>query len=210
LREETKNVLAIGPHPDDIEIGCFGTLLRHKKAGDNISVLITTKGGYSNRSWDLITSEYHCSEKILGIKYEVLDNTIAHYNFNMNTVSQIDEVINKHNIDTIYCNWYGDAHQDHQASFNNILAASRKSSIKNLFCYELGMYNARTQLVFKPHFFVDISEFMDLKIKAVSCYQSYFTTDRFIVAMEGLARQRGYSSGVKYAESFEIIFNTWR
>ena len=50
-------VVALGPHPDDVEAGCFGTLLKHAAAGDRVIVVVTTRGGYGNRSEELIRSE---------------------------------------------------------------------------------------------------------------------------------------------------------
>ena len=71
------NILAVGAHPDDLEVGCFGTLIKHKRMGDRIHVAMTTKGGYSNRKWKTIEDELHASMTILNPdSYIVLNNKI--------------------------------------------------------------------------------------------------------------------------------------
>lgn len=205
-----KNIMAIGAHPDDIEVGCFGTLLYNLDKGDNLIVVITTKGGYFNRSLETIKSEYKCAENILDVKYIMLDNPIANYEFNWNTVNEIDEIIDSNNIDTVYCNWYGDAHQDHQATFKNVFASARKNKIKNLYCYGLDEYCLhRSNLQFSSRLYVDITKYFDKKMKAIKCYSSYFNNES-LDAIESLMHYRGMFCGAKYAEAFEIIFETWR
>ena len=203
-----KNVIAIGAHPDDVETGCFGVLLRHLEAGDNVTVLVTTKGGYSDRPWETITEEYENAEKVLGVKYVVLNHPIANYEFNRATVHELDSILEKKNIDTVYCTWYGDCHQDHQHVFKNALSASRKNNVKSLYCYELGIYFARTNLTFNPQLFVDISKQINKKMEAIKCYKSYFTAED-AEKVKLLSRLRGNSIGVTHAEAFEIIFETW-
>jgi len=205
-----KNVMAIGAHPDDIETGCFGALLYHLDKGDNVSVLITTRGGYSNRPWEIIKSEYENAEKILGVKYIVLNHPIANYEFNRATVRELDSIVENKDIDTIYCTWYGDCHQDHQHVFKNALSTSRKSRVNNLYCYELGNYSARTNLIFKPQLYIDITKHIDKKLEAIESYKSYYTDDNSIENIKLLSRIRGTSIGVEHAEAFEIIFETWR
>ena len=205
-----KNVMAIGAHPDDVETGCFGTLLYHMDKGDKLNVLITTRGGYADRPWSTIKSEYENAEKILGVKYIVLNHPIANYEFNRATVRELDSIIEENNIDTIYCTWYGDCHQDHQNVFKNALSASRKSRVNNLYCYELGNYSARTNLIFKPQLYIDITKHIENKLAAIKSYKSYYKDEQSLENIKLLSMLRGTSIGVKHAEAFEIIFETRR
>jgi len=205
-----KNVMAIGAHPDDIETGCFGTLLYHMDNGDNVNVLVTTRGGYADRPWETIKAEYENAEKILGVKYIVLNHPIANYEFNRATVRELDSIIEKKDIDTIYCTWYGDCHQDHQHVFKNALSASRKSRVNNLYCYELVNYSSRTNLIFKPQLYIDITKHIDKKLEAVKSYKSYYRDKQSLENIKLLSKLRGTSIGVKHAEAFEIIFETRR
>ena len=198
------NVLAVGAHPDDVEVGCLGTLLKHLDMEDNVTIACTTQGGYGDRPWDLITQEVDRVKEALGIEYIILDNPVGHLEQNWKTVSEIDELISKYRIDTVYSVWYGDAHQDHQTTFSIVLAACR-NRVMNLLCYEISSYSNRSNKIFNPQLFVDISEYFDKKMEIVSCYGSYIN-DYHRRAIEGLAQHRGILHRFQYAEAFEIIF----
>ncbi|HEX9908549.1 MAG TPA: PIG-L deacetylase family protein [Thermoplasmata archaeon] len=206
---EKLRVLAVGAHPDDIEVGCAGTLLKHKSLGDDLVIAITTQGGYGGRSWGQIQAEALKASNVLGTEYIILDNKIGHYEMNWKTVGELDKIISEHKIDTVYSVWHGDSHQDHRLTFQNVLAACRRKLIQNLYCYELSDYSYRSQDTFNARFFVDISDYMDKKIESVKCYKSYIT-DQHIEAVLGLAKHRGLACGSEYAEAFEPLFNIWK
>lgn len=205
----SETVLAIGAHPDDVEAGCVGTLLKHRAAGDRVIVAVATRGGYGDRSWELISSEMNKAQAILDVEYVVLDNPIGHYEVSWKTVSELDSLITGEDVRTIYCNWYGDSHQDHQATFQNVLAAARKKRTRSLYCYELPDYSYRSQFTFEARRYVDITEHLDTKLAAMSAYGSYIGSHH-IEAARGLAAHRGLACGNhRYAEAFEVIFETW-
>lgn len=203
------SILALGAHPDDIEAGCGGTLLKHKESGDRVTIVVTTCGGVPHRPWETVLKEIHEAEEILGIKFKIFDNPNGHYTMNWKTVAEIDDVIEKEKVDTVYTVWYGDSHQDHNTTFRTALAAARKKQVRDFYCFELPDYSYRSEFTFTPKRFVDISQYMDRKIKSVAAYKSYFNEDN-IIAIEGLARHRGGACGVRYAEAFEIIFEMWK
>jgi LmbE family N-acetylglucosaminyl deacetylase len=190
-------------------VGCFGTLLRHVQAGDDVKVVVTTKGGVKGRSWNTVRKEICRAEEILGSKFIVFDNPNGHYQMNMNTVAQLDKVIGREKADTIYTVWHGDSHQDHKMTFRNVLAAARNKHVSNLYCFELTDYSYRSEVVFSPRKFVDITNYLDTKLKSVAAYDSYFSSQD-LEAIRGLARPRGGACGVKYAEAFEIVFEMWK
>lgn len=202
-------VMAVGAHPDDIETGCGGTLLKHREAGHHVIAVVATKGGYGDRSWDQITAEIREAESILGLEYRVLDNPVGHYEVTWKTVSELDQIIAAERITTIYCNWYGDSHQDHQATFKNVLAAARKKAMRSLYCYELPDYSYRSQHRFDARRYVDITDQIDRKLDAMAAYESYIQSHH-VEAARGLAAHRGLTCGRhRYAEAFEVIFETW-
>lgn len=204
-----KTVLAVGAHPDDIETGCAGALLKHRAAGDRVIAVVATRGGYGDRDWELIGSEMKRAEELLGLEYRVLDNPVGHYAVNWKTVSELDAIIEEERVTTIYCHWYGDSHQDHQASYKNVVAAARKKATRSLYCYELPDYSYRSEHKFDGRRYVDITEHMDRKLEAMAAYGSYIGTHH-IEAARGLAAHRGLTCGQhRYAESFEVIFETW-
>ena len=203
------SVLAVGAHPDDVEAGCFGTLLRHKSCGDRVFVVVTTRGGDSARNWETIEGEFKKAQSLLGQSYTILDNPNGHYSMTWKTVGELDAIVRQHEIDTVYSVWHGDSHQDHQMTFKNVLAACRSKRVSNLYCYELPDYSYRSNISFAARRFVDVTAFLDTKIEAVSAFETYFTP-RQLEAIEGLARHRGGACGVKYAEAFEVIFEMWK
>ena len=203
------SVLAVGAHPDDIEVGCYGTLLKHKSLGDKVTVVITTKGGYGNRTWAQIIREIRNASKVLGVNYIILDNKIGHYEITWKTVSELDQIISRNAVDTVYTMWHGDSHQDHQLTFKNVLAACRTKRIRNLHCFELSEYSYRSQSTFNARYFVDISEFLEMKLKATEAFKSYITPHH-IEAIRGLAKHRGLACSSEYAEAFEPIFTMWK
>ena len=202
-------VLAVGAHPDDVETGCLGTLLKHKAAGERVLVVVATRGGYGERSWERICSEMERAQAVLGTEYIVLDNPVGHYDVNWKTVTELDDIIRQEEVGTIYCNWYGDSHQDHQAVFRNVLAAARKKRTRSLYCYELPDYSYRSQYTFEARRYVDISDHLDDKLSAMAAYESYIGRHH-LEAARGLAAHRGLACGhLRYAEAFEVIFETW-
>jgi len=203
------SILAVGAHPDDVEAGCYGTLLKHVDAGDKVTVVVATKGSLPHRPWEVILKEIEEAQSYLDKEFVILDNPDGQYQMNWKTVSELDTIIERENIDTIYTVWHGDSHQDHRMTYRNVLAASRKMQVRNLYCFELPDYSYRSESVFTPRRFVEITPYLETKIKSVAAYKSYFSKEHF-EAIRGLASHRGGACGVKYAEAFEIIFEMWR
>lgn len=207
--DRIRSVLAVGAHPDDVEVGCFGTLLKHKAAGDRVTVVVTTRGGYGRRSWEQILEEAKTAAGYLGLEYTILDNRIGHYEMTWKTVSELDDIIMRYDVDTVYTVWHGDSHQDHQMTFKNVLAACRTRRIESLFCFEQSEYSYRSQETFNARYFVDITDYFETKLEALRAYKSYIT-DAHIEAVRGLAKHRGLACGAEYAEAFEPIFVKWK
>ena len=76
----------------------------------------------------MISAEMKSAEKLLAVDYIVLDNPVGHYKVSWKTVSELDALIDEHEVHTIYTHWYGDSHQDHKATFENVLAAAASGS----------------------------------------------------------------------------------
>lgn len=203
-----QRVMAIGAHPDDVETGCMGTLLKHQAAGHDVVVVVATQGGYGERPWAQIRSEMERAQAVIGCDYVVLDNPVGHYQVNWKTVSELDGVIQARRIDTVYTNWYGDSHQDHQAVFRTSLAAARKKATQRFYCYELPDYSYRSQGTFEARRYVDISAHLADKLRAMAAYETYIGPHH-LEAAKGLAAHRGLACGnLRYAEAFEVIFET--
>lgn len=197
-------VIAINAHPDDFETGCCGTLLKHLAEGDEVRVVCVTRGGYDMRSWSIVENEMKEVEKITGLEYLVLEYRMGYYHVNRETVEQMTFLLS--DVDVVYTHWFNDSHQDHRAVYQNVLAACRIKIVKSLRLYELIGYG-RSETGFKPSLFVNITPYLDKKLKAVECYKSEVDfTPQFVESIRGLALFRGSVCFTKYAEAFEQAF----
>lgn len=162
-----KNILVIGAHPDDIEIGCTGTILKLKEAGKKIYCLIMSNGGnwekktYKDRMQEQEDSlKKLCVEKV--IYGPCVDGKIGHTS---ELIDLICEIIKKYKIDTLISHYKNDSHQDHIAT--SLLAKSASVNCKNLLYYE-----SLSSIEFKPNFFVNTTQFEKEKKDILSCFVS--------------------------------------
>jgi len=212
---KSKNIMAIGAHPDDIEFGCSGTLYNHIQRGDNVTVVVMT----NTESVDGVTGkvlrtkkqnqkETINSSKVLGCTAKFLPFTDLHIPFSFSSVSKLDNLIRKYNVDTIYTHWAGDANQDHIATFKITMAAARY--VPNVFCYEQIPIPRVSENEMGAHYYVNITDSFDKKIEASLCHKSQFkkySSLGFDVVdnLKTLARFRGIQANCKYAEAFQVI-----
>ncbi len=216
------NVLIIAVHPDDETLGCGGTLLKHKASGDKIHWLISTemkkKDGFSE---DIIERREKEICKVSELyDFDSLHNlglpTMRVDEFSMSKlVSMFSTVINKVKPDLIYLPFKNDVHSDHRKIFE--AAYSCTKSFRYPFIKKIYMIETLSETEFaistkeesfSPNSFIDISDFMDKKIKIMKTYQSETGQHPFPRSeknIKALATYRGASSGCKYAESFMMI-----
>ena len=115
------NVLAIGAHFDDIELGCGGTLAKHVANGDSVFAYVATKSGFINhqniviRSNEIADKEGENAMKILGVKLIKGNFDALKIEFNDDLNLDIIKIIEDKKIDLVYSHWMGDIHHDHQA-----------------------------------------------------------------------------------------------
>ncbi len=111
------NILAIGAHPDDIELGCGGTLLQHVAAGDVVSMLVVTKGEVGPGDTALRIAEQEDACRVLGIDKlmwgSLPDCSVSLHELAL--VHLIESAIGETRADVIYTHSIDDSHQDHRA-----------------------------------------------------------------------------------------------
>jgi LmbE family N-acetylglucosaminyl deacetylase len=196
-----KTILAIGPHPDDIELGCFGTLARFKKEGHSVNFLILTKGEGGIIEGDRI-AEAKESASLIEAKLYIENLPDRQLSEGIETISVIEKYVEKINPDAVFMPTGNDTHQDHRAAFNAGLVACRL--VKEIFAYE----TPSTSRNFFPNYFVDVTEFIELKLKAVKIHSSQggkgYMADR---AVKGLAQYRAFDIFLndRTVEGFEVI-----
>ena len=196
-----KKILAIGPHPDDIELGCFGTMARFKKEGDEIHFLVLSKGEGGTIEGDR-TVESKKSASLINANLYIESLPDRFISEGLSTISVLEKYVEMLNPDIVFMPTGNDTHQDHRATFNAGLVGCRL--VKQVYAYE----TPSTSRNFVPNYFVDITEYVDLKIKAVKIHTSQggkgYMADR---AIEGLAEYRAFDILLndRYVEGFEVI-----
>ena len=213
-----KSIMAIGAHPDDIEFGCSGTLLKHIDKGDKVVYVCMTSSQSTDgvtkkvlRTSEELTSEVHCATQLMKIpedRVRFLPFTDLHVPFDFQSVSKLDELIQRYKVDTIYTHWAGDSNQDHIATFKATMAAARY--VPNVFCYEQIPVPRHTENEMKINYYNDISGYIYDKIEIAKCHQSQikkYEKAGFDVPhrLKVLAEFRGIQANCDYAEGFHLI-----
>jgi LmbE family N-acetylglucosaminyl deacetylase len=204
------NVLAIGAHFDDVELGCGGALAKHKAAGDDVFVYVATDSGYSGpdnaeiRSNDVALREGEEAIKRLAAN-ELICGTFKtlHVEFVDSLSIEILRLVEQKKIDIVYTHWVGDVHHDHQALAKASLHACRH--VPRLLMYRSNWYHSAMD--FHGAFYVDISEFWDIKEWAIRAHESEMqrTHERWISFFRREAESAGQRIGVQLAETFEVV-----
>ena len=196
-------VLAVGAHPDDVELGCAGTLALHKLNGDKVYLLVLTRGEASGNA-EVRERECRRAADILGVDglfFGGLEDTEVHDG--RETIDIIEKIVEQVKPDIIYAPTSKDTHQDHRNTGYATLSAGRRCKV--ILLYE----GASTQRDFVPQVFVDIEKTFELKKKATRVFGSQLNNHRggyslAVTGIEGLAKYRGYQAGLEVAEAFEV------
>ena len=195
------NVIFIGAHPDDIELGCGGTVSKHLELGDEVFVLIMTNGEQGNHP----SNREEClnSLRTLGLK----ESNLIFGNFpdgylpdNRDVVKFVEENLNKLSITKVYTHDPNDRHQDHRNCSKAVSSAARK--IPELLLFQ----GYSTNAVFEPHYFIELSEeHLKKKIDALSCYKTQIEKGCInLKFIENLALVNGGMGNMGYAEAFAL------
>jgi LmbE family N-acetylglucosaminyl deacetylase len=197
------NILAIGAHPDDIELGCGGVLLKAVKQGHKIWMYTLTRGEASGdpsrRALEQIEAAKFIQASTLWI--DIFEDTKLTCNYEL--IRHIESAIKHSCADIVYTHPMGDTHHDHRAVAQATLEAAR--FVSNILSYEFA--DTRD---FKPHIYYDISDVIDNKIELLSIFSSqqhkHCITE---MASKGLAQHRAAQSRfyplVTSVEAFEAL-----
>ncbi len=203
------NILAIGAHYDDIELGCGGALAKHVRNGDNVFAYVATTSGFIShqnveiRSDDVAEMEGENAMRILGVtlikgKYKTLE---VEFIDSLNL--EILKIVEDENIDTVYLHWVDDIHHDHQAVAKASLHSCRH--VPRKLMYRSNWYHSSS--FFKGNFYIDITDYWELKKMAIEAHRSEMerTGRKWIEFFHNEARNSGQRIGVAYAEVFEMV-----
>ena len=195
-----ERILAIGAHPDDVEIGVGGTLLSHRAAGDEVTILTMTKGAVGGN-----TSEREIEAKeaarILGARLVMSDLIDTEVPDGMPTLSLIENLVAEVKPTMIYTHSIHDLHQDHRAVHRATLPAARK--IQNVFCYQA----PSATVDFRPTRFVGIDNDLEGKVALVNAHASQVLRSPGLSAehLRATALYWGRFSDGDHAEPLEVI-----
>jgi len=211
---KNKKILALAPHADDVEIAMGGTIAKLSKQNDVtiITSIIPSENHLGKKNQYMVENrlkEQEKSAKILGAKLKVLNFSQYEFKFSRKYIQIFDTIINKSNPDIIFCCWEHDTHQDHKALAQITYSVLRKNDI-SLYAYEAMLPGGLNANTFDPQLFVDISNHIKVKIKALKQFKSVFknkknTYSNYFDSIIARAKYRGGTIGVDYAESFQVI-----
>ena len=201
-------VLVLSPHPDDEAIGCGGTILRHVAQGDDVRVVFLTsgeKGGHGRSEAETMrVREREAGEaaKILGLHHLEFwrepDNALR---ATTAAIDRLRKTLVSFRPHTVYLPHDKETHTDHRASVRLLRQALRAVTVKRPDVLMFEVWTPTQQL----DEIVDISPYLETKLRAVRAYRSQCAVMGFVAAVRGLNRYRGEMHswpGGDYAEVF--------
>ena len=174
-------VLVIGAHPDDEVLGVGATMARHVAEGDEVHVLILCEGmslRYPDAQDNFLEAEAQEAARVLGLKSLTMtalpDQRLDQLSL-IEVVAPIEERARTLQPNIVYTHWRGDINKDHVLVYEASLVATRckQKSIRKIYAYETPSETEwGIPYDFSPNYFVEVSEFMDMKARAMACYAS--------------------------------------
>lgn len=223
---EKVDILAIGAHPDDIELGCGGTLIKEIEMGKKVGLMDLTQGELGTRgSKEIRKQEAELARDFMGAKFRdnlLLDDCF----FENNRDNQIKLIskIRRYQPDIIMCNATDDRHIDHQKAAKLVVDSCFLSGLKKIettfdgniqdVWRPVNVYHYIQWKNLEPDFVIDISKYMKQKFDLINCYKSQFyndekfddntpiSTKNFLDSITYRARDLGRLVGVEAAEGF--------
>jgi bacillithiol biosynthesis deacetylase BshB1 len=221
------DILVLPVHPDDAELGCAGTILKHVALGKKVGIVDLTRGELGTRgSAEIRAEEAAAAGKILGLT--VRDNLGLPDGFFENTREyqlKVVSAIRKYQPEIVITNAYYDRHPDHGRANQLVEDSAFLAGLRKIETYADGVLQEawRPKLVLHfiqdtyitPDLVIDVTEHWDKKVASILAFgsqfynpewenepQTYISSPEFLKVVEGRAIEYGKSIGVKYAEGF--------
>ena len=195
-----QSVLAIGAHPDDIEIGAAGTLLAHRAMGHEVSILTLSRGARGGTEATR-TSESGRAAEVLGATLYLDDLQDTSISESDPTISVISRVVESVQPTAIYTHSFHDVHQDHRNTYRAAMVAAR--NIGRVYCFQ----SPSATVDFRPTRFVDIDDHLERKLAAIGAFASQVGVRAYLEPdlIQSTARYWSRFGGGRYAEAFEVV-----
>lgn len=221
------DILAFGAHPDDIELSCSGTIIKHALVGKKIAIADLTRGELGTRgNADLRLQEAAESAKIMGVAFR--ENLNFKDGFFLNDERhqmEVIKIIRKYQPEIILCNAISDRHPDHAKAAQLVSDACFLSGLlkietslqgeKQMAHRPQAVYHYIQDRYIKPDFVVDISDVMEKRMESIHAFksqffdneksnepQTYISSKEFMESLQYRPAEMGRIIGVKYAEGF--------
>ena len=216
-------VLVVVAHPDDEALGCAGTIAKHIEATDQVYVIFMSNGVSSRAGANLKSAtkvrvdSANKSCKVLKTEEPIFldfpDNKMDSIPL-LDVVQKIEKVVVELKPDIIYTHHIGDLNIDHKITHEAVMVACRPQkniSVKEIYAFEvLSSSEWMTPKIntFSPNYFNNISNYIEIKRSALSCYDNEMRESPNSRSIENIIRLnalRGNAVAIDYAESFEIL-----
>lgn len=221
-KDNTRNIMIFAPHPDDELIGCGGSIAKHIKDDKNISIVYMTSGDAGSLKYTkeelagIREEEAKNAMKVIGVDKSnliFLKNPDGYLEYNRNNLVKLVELIRDKKPDIIYTPHENDAHKDHIKTNELVIESVNRASgpwfqeckgkpwsVGTVLGYEVWTPLQEFQYV------EDITDFFELKIKALEQHKSQIEGIRYDDAIKGLNMYRGTMKGKgRYCECFQVI-----
>lgn len=217
------DILIVAAHPDDEVLGCFATVADMIKKGKTAATVIlgtgkTSRGETSQKELEELKTETKNANEVIGINKvyfaDFPDNAFDSVSL-LNIVKEIEKIIAIEKPEIIFTHHIGDMNIDHQITHKAVLTATRPMKdecVKTIYAMEIpsstewNSFDRNTAFV--ANCFFDVSESVELKVKAMSCYKSElreFPHPRSLEYIRLLAKINGAKVGIDFSENFQLV-----
>jgi two-component system, NtrC family, response regulator HydG len=193
-------VLAIGAHPDDVEIGAAGALLVHRSMGHEVSILTLSRGARGG-SQDTRAGESDRAARAIGATLFLDDLKDTRISEGDPTIGAISRVVESVRPTVIYTHSSHDVHQDHRNTHRAAMVAVR--GVGRVYCFQ----SPSATVDFRPTRFVTIDDQIEGKLQAINAFVSQVDIRRYLEPdlIESTARYWSRFGDGRFAEAFEVI-----
>lgn len=201
LGQRSERVLAIGAHPDDVEIGCAGALLDHRRRGDHVTVLTLSRGDVGGDVGARM-EEAGAAAGLIGARLLLADLPDTRVDPGIETIRLVESVVAEVSPTVVYVHSSHDNHQDHRAVHTATMSATR--GVPQVFAYQ----SPSATNDFSPNRFVPIDAVLVRKVQVLASFssqsqRSYLEPELVVAGARYWARH--LAPLARYAEPFEVI-----
>jgi LmbE family N-acetylglucosaminyl deacetylase len=211
-------IIAVGAHLDDLELACGGTLAKAVKKGHDVRMIVLSKSDYIHysgnyrRDANTAMDEGKNAAYMLGVEqFKVYDFPTKDIPNDSSVVEVLNEEFDSDKPDIIMTHWQFDTHKSHMNTALATMAAARYYN--SIIMFEPFPPAGRSYAAFRPQLYIDITDTIDLKIRALSTHKSELKKygPEWVETIKARAKLRGFelisndSNRAKFAEVFEVV-----